>query len=59
MSIPTSYQRKKSELLESWQSGAGQLRLAKSTISNLFRYQARGKAERRLRKHPTTVMPGL
>jgi FAD/FMN-containing dehydrogenase len=48
MSTPTSYARKKSELLESWHSGAGQLRLAKSTISNLFRYQPRGRAERRI-----------
>jgi FAD/FMN-containing dehydrogenase len=48
MSTPTEYQRKKAEITRSWQSGAGQLRLAKSTISNLFRYQPRGKAERRV-----------
>jgi len=48
MSTPTEYERKKSELIRSWQGGAGQLRLAKSTISNLFRYQPRGRAERRV-----------
>lgn len=48
MSTPTSYARKKAELTASWNSGGGQLRLAKSTISNLFRYQPRGKADRRI-----------
>jgi len=42
------YELKKAQLLESWTPGAGQLRLAKSTISNLFRYQARGAPARRL-----------
>jgi FAD/FMN-containing dehydrogenase len=48
MSTTTSYARKKAELLETWHQSEGQLRLAKSTISNLFRYQPRGKAERRI-----------
>ena len=43
-----SYEQKKAALLESWDGGNGQLRLAKSTISNLFRYQPRGRAERRI-----------
>jgi FAD/FMN-containing dehydrogenase len=42
------YDRKKTELIESWHEGQGQVRLAKSTISNLFRYQPRGQAERRI-----------
>ena len=44
----TSYERKKARLLESWRPGSGQLRLAKSTISNLFRYQSREAPARRL-----------
>ena len=44
----TSYADKKAALLKTWSEGAGQLRLAKSTISNLFRYQARGAAVRRI-----------
>ena len=48
MSTPTSYARKKAGLVDSWQHSAGKLRLEKSTISNLFRYQPRGKAERRI-----------
>lgn len=48
MSTPTEYARKKAELVRSWRTGAGQLRLAKSTISNLFRYKPRGKADRRI-----------
>lgn len=48
MSTANSYERKKADLLNSWQGGEGQLRLAKSTISNLFRYQPRGKADHRL-----------
>jgi FAD/FMN-containing dehydrogenase len=42
------YEQKKAQLLDSWQPGTGKLRLQKSTISNLFRYQARGAAERRI-----------
>ncbi len=42
------YERKKTELEASWRDEAGQLRLAKSTISNLFRYKDRGAAERKL-----------
>lgn len=42
------YDRKKTELEASWRDEAGELRLAKSTISNLFRYKDRGKGERRL-----------
>jgi FAD/FMN-containing dehydrogenase len=44
----TSYADKKAALLNSWSPGAGQLRLAKSTISNLFRYQARGAPARQI-----------
>ena len=44
----SGYQQKKAQLLDSWSVGGGQLRLQKSTISNLFRYQTRGAAERRL-----------
>jgi FAD/FMN-containing dehydrogenase len=44
----TAYARKTAELRDSWRGGAGQLRLAKSTISNLFRYQPRGAPARRL-----------
>ena len=39
---------KVARLTSNWQQGAGQLRLAKSTISNLFRYQPRGAAARRV-----------
>ncbi len=42
------YERKKTRLQASWQDGAGQLRLSKSTVSNLFRYKGRGAAERKL-----------
>jgi FAD/FMN-containing dehydrogenase len=42
------YARKKAQLIASWQAGAGQLRLQKSTISNLFRYQPRAAPTRRL-----------
>jgi len=42
------YELKKAELVDSWRPGAGQVRLAKSTISNLFRYQTRGAPARRL-----------
>jgi FAD/FMN-containing dehydrogenase len=45
---PSSYAEKTARLTSNWQSGAGQLRLAKSTISNLFRYQPRGAAARRI-----------
>ena len=44
----SSYDQKKAKLLASWGHDTGQLRLAKSTISNLFRYQARGAAEHRI-----------
>jgi FAD/FMN-containing dehydrogenase len=44
----TSYADKTARLKSSWQSGAGPLRLQKSTISNLFRYQPRGTAVRRI-----------
>jgi len=43
-----SYERKKAELLASWSPGSGELRLAKATVSNLFRYQPRAAATRRL-----------
>lgn len=45
---PESYAEKVARLTSNWQQGAGQLRLAKSTISNLFRYQPRGVAARRV-----------
>jgi hypothetical protein len=50
MSTPraTSYAEKTAELKSHWQSGSGHIRLAKSTISNLFRYQPRGTAQRRI-----------
>lgn len=44
----SNYEQKKAKLLASWSQGAGQLRLKKSTISNLFRYKARDSAERRI-----------
>lgn len=43
-----AYERKKSDLLRSWDEGAGQLQLAKSTVSNLFRYRPRESAPRQL-----------
>ncbi len=51
MSIATTrsdYSEKVARLTSNWQAGSGQLRLAKSTISNLFRYQPRGAAARRI-----------
>jgi hypothetical protein len=45
---PDSYRDKTARLTSNWQSGSGTLRLKKSTISNLFRYQPRGAAARRL-----------
>jgi FAD/FMN-containing dehydrogenase len=47
-STALSYTAKTAELKRNWQSGAGHIRLAKSTISNLFRYEPRGAAARRL-----------
>ncbi len=44
----SSYERKKTQLLESWTPGGGQIKLAKSTISNLFRYESRSTGVRRL-----------
>jgi len=44
----SSYAEKAARLTSNWQSGSGPLRLQKSTISNLFRYQPRGAATRRL-----------
>jgi FAD/FMN-containing dehydrogenase len=43
-----SYDDKLARLTSNWQSAPGPLRLHKSTISNLFRYQPRGAAARRL-----------
>jgi len=43
-----SYAEKTARLKSNWRSGSGHLRLAKSTISNLFRYQPRGTAVRRV-----------
>ncbi len=51
MSMPTTaeeYAQKSARLTSQWQQGPGQLRLAKSTISNLFRYEPRGSAARRI-----------
>ena len=45
---PEAYAEKTARLTSNWQSGSGPLRLEKSTISNLFRYQPRGTAVRRL-----------
>jgi FAD/FMN-containing dehydrogenase len=45
---PESYAEKVARLTSNWQGGSGPLRLQKSTISNLFRYQPRGAATRRL-----------
>jgi len=45
---PESYAEKAARLTSNWESGSGPLRLEKSTISNLFRYQPRGAAARRL-----------
>lgn len=43
-----NYAGKTEALIRDWTSGAGELKLAKSTISNLFRYERRGAAARRL-----------
>ncbi|HUL82153.1 MAG TPA: FAD-binding oxidoreductase [Gammaproteobacteria bacterium] len=51
MSTPdtrNTYSEKAARLTSNWQSGAGHVRLAKSTISNLFRYEPRGAAARRI-----------
>jgi FAD/FMN-containing dehydrogenase len=44
----SSYAEKTARITSNWQSGAGHVRLAKSTISNLFRYEPRGAAARRI-----------
>ena len=45
----TRYEQKKAELQTNWRGSApGQLRLEKSTISNLFRYQPRGGGGQRV-----------
>ncbi len=46
--VADSYRRRVAELTSHWHSGGGELRLAKSTISNLFRYSPRGAAARRI-----------
>jgi hypothetical protein len=43
-----AYAAKRAALEQSWRNDGGELRLAKSTISNLFRYQARGRPQQRL-----------
>jgi len=43
-----NYNEKTARLRSNWQSGAGHVQLAKSTISNLFRYEPRGTAARRI-----------
>ena len=45
---PETYAANTARLTRNWQGGPGPLRLKKSTISNLFRYQPRGAAARRL-----------
>jgi FAD/FMN-containing dehydrogenase len=45
---PSSYAEKTARLTSTWRSGTGHVRLAKSTISNLFRYEPRGSAARRI-----------
>lgn len=47
-SADSSYAEKKAQLERSWQPGEGPLRLAKSTISNLFRYAPRNATGRRI-----------
>src|SRR4051812_46978090 len=42
------YAEKVARLTSTWQQGKGPLRLQKSTISNLFRYEPRGAAARRV-----------
>jgi len=42
------YDERAARLTSNWQTGAGTVRLAKSTISNLFRYEPRGAAARRI-----------
>jgi FAD/FMN-containing dehydrogenase len=46
--IRSRYAEKTARLTREWQSGVGTVRLAKSTISNLFRYQPRGTAARQI-----------
>lgn len=48
MAATPDYRQKLHRLQESFDAGGGQLRLAKSTVSNLFRYQPRGPAQQRL-----------
>ena len=43
-----NYAAKRAALESSWQQREGSLRLEKATISNLFRYEKRGKAENRI-----------
>src|SRR6185312_6671247 len=43
-----NYNEKTARLRSNWQSGAGHVQLAKSTISNLFRYEPRGATARRI-----------
>lgn len=42
------YAEKRSKLEQDWRQGDGPLRLEKSTISNLFRYEPRSRAGRRI-----------
>ncbi|HET7131202.1 MAG TPA: FAD-binding protein, partial [Gammaproteobacteria bacterium] len=44
----SEYAEKISRLASTWQQGSGPLRLEKSTISNLFRYEPRGAPARRI-----------
>lgn len=44
----TDYAAKKAALQNQWTRDGGQIRLAKSTVSNLFRYQSRAAPERRI-----------
>jgi FAD/FMN-containing dehydrogenase len=44
----SEYERKKAKLLAAWRNEPGEIRLAKRTISNLFRYETRGAPQRRV-----------
>jgi FAD/FMN-containing dehydrogenase len=58
----SSYAEKTAQLTSHWRNGAGHVRLAKSTISNLFRYEPRGTAARRISlrdfNHVLSLDPG-
>ena len=57
--LDAPYARKRTALEASWRPGPGQLRLEKSTISNLFRYEPRGQAARRISLRAFNEVIGL